>query len=56
MKIIKFALAAALLASGVAQAAIYEMTDVPYGRPSASVEMPPIQGYISGFFELNGPI
>jgi len=56
MKIVKLAPAAALLASGVAQAAIYEMTDVPYGRPSTSIQMPPIQGYISGWFEVNGPI
>jgi hypothetical protein len=56
MKILRLALAGALLASGVAQGAIYEMIDVPYGRPSAEIGMPPIQGYISGWFELNGPI
>ena len=56
MKVVKVAVAVVLLASGVAQAAIYELTNVPYGRPSASMDMPPIVGYVNGWFELNGPI
>jgi len=56
MKVVKLAIAVVLLASGVAQAAIYELTDVPYGRPSASIDIPPIVGYVNGWFELNGPI
>src|SRR5438874_1258129 len=55
MKIVKVAVAAALLASGVVHPAIYELTDVAYFYPGVFSQQPPPAGYLTCWISLMGP-